>query len=112
MNPSLLRERVRIDSRTSVSDGEGGSVEGWQQHASSRRARIITKGGSEVLLGERLHGKLMIEIQMRYSTDLANVSADMRAVNVRSGTAYNIKTAHVDETKRVLILTCEGGVAV
>ena len=112
MDPSLLRERIRIDAKTKVKDGEGGKVQGWAEHASSRRARIVTKGGSEELLGERLRGKLMIEIQMRYSNDLAGVTSDMRAVNTRSGTAYNIKAVHVEETRRVMILTCEGGVAI
>ena len=112
MRAGRLRERIRIDSRTSVADGEGGSIEGWAEHAAPRAASIVTKGGSEVLLGERLRGKLMIEIQLRFSSDLSGVSTDMRAVDVRSSKSYNIKTVHVDETKRWMTLTCEGGVAV
>ena len=111
MRAGSLRERVRVEARTRQPDGEGGEIEGWAVVISARPARIITKSGSETLLGERLSGRLLKEVHMRASSDTSGITSDMRAVDDRTGEVFNIRTVHRDERARMVVLSCASGVA-
>ncbi len=111
MSAGRLRERVRLERRTTAPDGYGNTTAAW--------AEIVTVWGEikplrhgETVLAARLQGTGVVEILIRWSTDVADLSADDRAVDARAGTVYNIRAVeNRDMRKRFLTLTAERGVA-
>jgi len=111
MRAGTLREKIRTEQRTSVSDGGGGSIDAWQTVNSGIFAGILAKSGSEKLLEQRLKGIVVHEITVRYSSNTTGINTDMRIVNERSGEVYNISAVLPDTRRRFLVITATTGTA-
>ena len=111
MRAGTLREKIRTETRTSVSDGGGGFDDAWATTESGIFAGILAKSGSEKLLEERLKGVVVHEITVRYSDKTSSINSDMRIVNERSGAVYNIAAVLPDTRKRFIVITATTGTA-
>ena len=74
----------------------------------------MTKPGSETVLASKLEGITPVEIIVRWSPPLGEggdaLSTDDRAVDVVSGSIYNIRSIeNRDMRNRWLIITADGG---
>ena len=113
MNPGVLRERVAFQRRTGASDGAGNTVATFD--ASDPicvvRARLRPINGREEVLAQKLQGTLSFELVVRYCAATASVTESCRAVNVRTGDTYDIKTIqNPDERKQYLSMVVTRGV--
>jgi SPP1 family predicted phage head-tail adaptor len=113
MSGGKLRERLRFESPTSVSDGLGGTTQGWSDEFSVA-ARAQPRVGGEVVLAERLHGRQAYLIYVRSSSQTRQIEPDWRAVDTRDETlVYQIKSPsrNMDEKGAYLEMDAMIGVA-
>lgn len=105
-----LRERVRVEARSPVSDGMGGTANTWQVVASDIPARIAPTRGGEEVRAARLSGIALFDIVVRSYEDTRLITTASRIVNERTGQTYNVKwVACLDERDRFLTMTTEAG---
>ncbi|WP_162409383.1 head-tail adaptor protein [Acuticoccus sediminis] len=108
-----LREQIRFDRRVEFDDGYGNTTAGWGAFAEGLPAAIEPVRGSEEVLAGKLTGLTPVTITIRWQPGLVGgadrlTTAD-RAVNVRSGDTFNIKSIEADPRRRWITLTCENG---
>jgi SPP1 family predicted phage head-tail adaptor len=106
----LLNQRVRFDRRVTANDQEGNYVANWSVAAGPVWARIKPLTGGESVIAERLAGVVRYEITVRSSIAVDQVGPDCRAVDIRSGKAFNIRSVvNPDENNIYLIMTADDG---
>lgn len=107
-----LRERVRFERRASGSgDGYGNVSTAWSE-LDVVSAEVRPMRGSEQVLATKLEGREPVEIRVRFSSTLANLTTDDRAVNVRTGATFNVRSVeNRDQRKKYLTVIAEAGVA-
>lgn len=107
-----LRQRVRFERRAEQGDGYGNVRAGWVPLGIERQAALHpTRGGEEIQAG-RLAGVASWDLWLRWDRRLATVVADeCRAVNVRTGQAFNIRfVGDLDGDQRWLFMQLQSGV--
>lgn len=115
MNRSLdgagrLNQRFRFESRAEQSDGAGNTVSNWVARFVTAAARQNLKGG-EAVMASRLEGRQPVILRIRVSTDSRAVTTDWRAVDARSGEAFNIRSKTETDDRLYFDMLCESGVA-
>jgi len=111
-----LRDRAAFSRPDAISDEYGNVSTGWQEMFTVA-ANITPRLGGEAVDAARLAGRQPVIIRVRKSPDTAQIRTDWKAVNVRTGTAYNIRTA-VDPNQgdeqhgKWIDMLAEAGVAV
>jgi len=109
--PGKLRERVRFERRAAAPDGFGNVEGAWQTLVGPVWAEIRPLRADEEEVARRLESVGRVEITIRYSSDVAALSADDRAVDARTGTVYAIRgVENRDMHKRYLVVTAETNV--
>jgi head-tail adaptor len=106
-----LRELVKIERPLRTPNGRGGEAPlKWRVVASGLPAKISPTKGGEDVRAARLTGVNSYDVTVRMSSALADVTADMRLTNERTGKVYNIKwAANLDERGAFLVLTVVAG---
>lgn len=116
ITPAQLRERIRIDRKAAdATDDYGNPTPGdWETLIAAQPARIMPVRGGEQVLADRLTGTVVYEITLRESAANRGISAGDRAMNPRTGEAFNIKHPPVnpDERGRFLTFQVEAGTAI
>ncbi|HEY0011560.1 MAG TPA: head-tail adaptor protein [Allosphingosinicella sp.] len=108
--PSQLRELVRFERRTVVSDGMGGSSGAWGTVVATVPARIAPQRGGEEVRSQRLSGIATFDVVVRSDSDTASITTSDRIVDVRSGRTFNIRwRGSLDEKGRFIHFACESG---
>lgn len=90
-----LRYRVRIDQPSTTEDPAGGTLNGWTEYC-TRQAAVLVQRGGEAVQSQRLQGSQPAIIIVRYDSETATISPDMRAVLLHCGQdqrTFAIKTA-------------------
>jgi len=111
-----LRDRAKFSRPDAVSDEYGNVSTGWQDMFTVA-ANITPRLGGESIEAARLAGRQPVVIRVRKSPDTVQIRTDWKATNVRTGTAYNIRTA-VDPNQgdqqhgKWIDMLAEAGVAV
>lgn len=109
MAAGAMRDRVRLERRTTVSDGYGNSRGEWSS-AFERAAEIRPLKGGEGVIGARLEGTQPAMVRVRFDSQTSEIKPDWRLVEVRSGTVYAIKTAADMERRREFVtMMCVAG---
>ena len=107
----LLRERVRIQQETEVSDGGGGYTVGWENISENPEvsARIEPLRGFEKLQATGLQGQVTHRVTLRYRTDV-NVGNRF----LWGTTPLNVQSpgTNDDERRRYMTYLCNEGGAV
>ncbi|MDB5597381.1 MAG: phage head-tail adaptor [Hyphomicrobiales bacterium] len=94
-----LRDRVRFEARAVVGDDYGNPGAGDFEAQFSRSVEIKPMRGGEDILAARIQGTQPILIRTRYDSQTARITPEWRAIDVRDGTVYAIRTA-VDMDRR------------
>ena len=111
-----LRARCLFSRPDAVSDEYGNVSTGWREMFTVS-ANITPRLGGESIDAARLAGRQPVIIRVRQSDDTRQIRTDWKAVNVSTGTAYNIRTA-VDpnqgdmEHGKYIDMLAEAGVAI
>lgn len=106
-----LREVINMQTREIIDDGYGNEITGDWATVWSAPGRIQILRGSETVMAGRLVGVQTISITMRWQAAFATMDAGWRAVNCRTGEAYNIRSIEPDERKSFVNILVEKGVA-
>jgi SPP1 family predicted phage head-tail adaptor len=105
-NIGELRQQVKLQSYTTVSDGMGGSYGTWSD-VSTTWADIRPLSGNEILEFGAIHGNVSHRVVLRYQ---ANISNENRFVY--KGRSFNIKYAlNLGEDSKILELLASEEVA-
>jgi SPP1 family predicted phage head-tail adaptor len=101
-----MRERVVVQSMTTVADGGGGLTETWATFQ-TLWARVAPVSGREVEASGRLTSVETYLIYIRYRTDILT---GMRII--WNGKTLNIRSVdNRDEHREFLTMECESGIA-
>jgi hypothetical protein len=85
-----LRERIRFEQRGI--DADGNRLDDWDAaNGITRAARIFFRQGTEPVLQQRLQGVQPVEITVYSDSQTRTVTTGWRAVNTRTGQAFNIR---------------------
>jgi head-tail adaptor len=108
-----LRESVRFERRTLVADdGYGNVSSAWALLAGPFAARIEPQTGSEEVIADRPQGVAPVAITIRWSSEAAQIQAQDRAVDQRTGRTYNVTAVtNEDERKRYVNIVASAGAA-
>lgn len=87
-----LRERATFARPDAISDEYGNVSTGWQDMFTVA-ANITPRLGGESVDAARLAGRQPVIIRVRQSDNTRQIRTDWKATNVRTGIAYNIRTA-------------------
>lgn len=111
MTAGELRERVRFERRgEGADDGYGNVSQPWTLIAGPMAAGLDPKSGDEPFDQQRLQGDQVFEIRVRWSNATRAVITNDRAVNVRTGDVYDIKSiTNPDQKRRYLLMTAIRG---
>lgn len=105
-----LDKRVRFDSPTPTEDGFGGREDGWTAQMTVWACYTRLRGG-ETVLASRLEGRQPTVIRVRASSAARAITTDWRAVDVRTGETFNIRSIVETQDRAWLDITAESGVA-
>ena len=102
-----MRERVTFQRRLQISDGAGNTRGGWDTNLANAicttAARLRPINGREEVLAQKLQGTQGFELVVRYSAATTAVTSSCRAVNARTGEAYDIKTIQNPDERRMYL---------
>jgi SPP1 family predicted phage head-tail adaptor len=105
-----LREHLSFQARAAIADDGYGNREGNWVELCKRQARVMPLTGSETVIAARLTGVQPVVITVRYDRATREITTGHRAIDLRSGAAYNIRsTKNTDERKRYIEITAESG---
>ncbi|MCO7728371.1 phage head closure protein [Brucella intermedia] len=108
---NALRDRVSLEKREEVDDGYGNTYGQWVPQFERDACILLAKGG-ETVIAARLQSVQPALIIVRYDVETATINAAWRLIEIRSGTAYNIRTvADMERRSRFITMLCESGVA-
>lgn len=106
-----LNHRVTFQKRVESDDGAGNVESDWVDQF-DEPCRLTPRLGSEAVIAARLTGAQPYSMMVRGSERTMAVTPAWRAVNARTGVAYNIRTvASVDERGAWLEMLVQSGVA-
>lgn len=104
-----LSEIVRFLEPDEIDDGYGGTTIGYVERF-TESARLQPRVGGETVQASRLAGLQPYTMTVRSSGRTRSVTPEWRAVNVRTGDRYNIKSvANIDERNAYLELLVVAG---
>jgi head-tail adaptor len=106
-----LIQLVAFDERVPIDDGYGNTVSGPFVERFQQRAAFIYMRGNERVDAAAQASQIPLIIRTRNSVQARTINNDWQARDVRTGTAYNIKTITTDNSREFLELLCESGVA-
>lgn len=95
-----FRERVRFEARELISDDYGNDVTGAFKPQFERSALYIMKPGSETVLAARLQGQQPVTMILHYDSKTRTIRTNWRAVDLRTGTIFNIRASEDMDRKR------------
>jgi head-tail adaptor len=111
MNSDRLFDKFRFDAPAEVTDDYGGVFAGWDQ-GPTVRAHLRNLRGSETVIGARLSGVQPVVITVRASNSTEIIETNWRAVDLRTGHVYNIRSVVRSDDRRWMEMTAERGVVV
>lgn len=104
------RHRIQIDRKGDAVGGYSSGSEAWSNLAICR-AQIETMNGpgdGEQEIGDALRAINLVTIKIDYQSALADLSANDRITDIRSGEVFNIiKVTDPDFMKRILVIEAE-----
>lgn len=106
-----LHHRVAFDQPETVTNGQGGTMMGWQEQHRCWAAMRFLRGG-ETVMAARLSGKQPVVVTIRTCRAARAIGADWRMRDPRAGVIYNIRAIAPSDDGKFIDLTCESGVAV
>jgi SPP1 family predicted phage head-tail adaptor len=106
-----LQNSIAFDEPSEVSDGQGGTIFGWQERYRCRAHYRYLRGG-ETVQAARLEGRQPVIITVRASSETRQVRTEWRIRDTRTGTEFNIRGIVPTEDRRFLEITAESGVAI
>lgn len=83
-----LRHRIRFESFTKASDGQGGTIPTWTTF-NTVWAKVVAAPKPERNFAGQLQTQRTHKITVRY---LADIDPSMRIVNIATGSTYQIKS--------------------
>lgn len=101
---------VAFDRQGSAPDGHGGRVTTWTEQFACRAAFIHLRGG-EGVQAARLENRHPQVITVRRSTQTAQVSAEWRIRDKRTGEVFAIRDIEPQTDRTFIGFLCEKGVA-
>lgn len=110
MRADRLHEHIAFDKPVEQSDGQGGTVNGWQEQFQCRAHYRFLRGGESVQAA-RLEGRQPLVITVRSSSETRQVETQWRIRDVRTGTVFQVKAINPTEDRRFLEILAESGVA-
>lgn len=105
-----LIQRVAFDKRDLVDDGYGNMVGDWAEQFKTR-AEYIFGRGDESVMAARLEGRSPMIVRIRKSNAAKAIATDWQMRDLADGTAYNVRDVTWDNSRAVIDLLVEGGVA-
>lgn len=107
-----LRDRVTIQKYVGTDDGYGNVTGEWVDQFTAA-ANIAYLRGGESVMASRLAAKQPAILTIRTSVQARGVQPDWRALNARTGEAFQIreKPRETKESRGYLEALCESGVA-
>lgn len=105
-----LYYRVAFDKPVEQSDGQGGTINGWEEHFQCLAHYRFLRGG-ETVQAARLEGRQPLIITVRSSSETRQVQTQWRIRDARSGTVFQVKAVNPTEDRRFLEILAESGVA-
>lgn len=114
MRAGRLRERVtfqRLDENAGDGRGNFGNEFVDIPGAKKIAANMKPIRGTEVTLAEGIQGRILYEIEVRYSAALAGILVADRMVDTKTGRVMNVKAPPInpDQRRRALIILVEWG---
>lgn len=107
IDPGQLTEKITILRQTDETNATGQLLDDWNDLA-TRRAKIVTKSGTEKNDGAGEFGLLGYEIKIRYDASLQDVSNSDRIRNDFNGKIFDILAViNKDAANKVLVFVCE-----
>lgn len=85
-----LNQRLQFQSPFEIDDGAGNTTQGWQPQFETAAGIQFLRGG-ETVLAARLEQTAPLIITVRVSTNTRQVTGEWRAIDMRSGTIYQVK---------------------
>jgi head-tail adaptor len=102
---------VVFEKPTKVSDGHGGTVNGWGNPVTVDAAFMFLRGG-ETVQAARLAGRQPIVVTVHDNSQTRALGTSWRMRDARNGLIYNIRSGPVPRgNHQFLEFTVEGGVA-
>jgi len=105
-----LHHRIAFDKPVDQSDGQGGTVNGWQEQFQCRAHYRFLRGGESVQAA-RLEGRQPLVITVRSSSETRQVKTEWHIRDVRTGTVFQVKAINPTEDRRFIEILAESGVA-
>jgi len=106
-----LIERFAFDQREAINDGYGNVVSGPWVEQFQTRAGVVQIRASEAVMAGRLESRSSIIIQVRRAASTTmRIETDWQARDVRTGTAFNIREVHKDDSREILEILAESNV--
>lgn len=90
MHAGRLYQAVAFDKPVQQSDGQGGTINGWQEQFECRAHFHLMRGG-ETVQASRLQGQQPVIVTIRASSDARQIEPGWRIRDARSGTIYQVK---------------------
>lgn len=106
-----LQQSIAFDEPTEVSDGQGGTILGWQERYRCRAHFRFLRGG-ETVQAARLEGRQPVIVTVRSSSETRQVKTEWHIRDARTGTLYNVRGITPTDDRRFLEILAESGVAV
>lgn len=110
VDAGLMNERFRFEKRGDVVDGYGNFQGAWEDQFTVSGWRQDLRGG-ETVMAARLTGRQPAILTIYNSIQARAITTDWRAVDVRNGDVWNIRSISRDEDRACLEFLCERGVA-
>lgn len=88
-----MRERVRFEARATTGDEYGNPTAGAFVAQFTRAAKFKPLVGGEEVMQDRLGGIQPVVISVRHDSSTVRITPEWRAVDVRTGAIYEIRTA-------------------
>jgi head-tail adaptor len=105
-----LDQRIAFDQRVEFDDGSGNTVGDWETQFAVA-GEIVWQRGGEAVMAARLAERQPLTIRVRKSSDTIRIAPAWRARNIRSGEEFQIRTVTPDNSRAMIELLCEAGVA-
>ena len=102
-----LFEAVAFDEPATVSVGDGGTVDGYEEKYACR-AEFIYSRGSEVVDAARLEGRAIYKVKIRSSAAARAIRTDWQ---MRRSVTYNIREIDAISDRQWIFIVVESGVA-
>jgi hypothetical protein len=106
-----MSQRVAFDARQAIDDGYGNVVAGDWQEQFRCRAEFMFARGSEEVMAARLEGRSPMLVRIYRSSASEAITTDWQMRDLGDGEAYNVRDVTWDNSRAVIDLLVEGGVA-